>query len=305
MTPAAFLSVPGMQDCTLVENQRSISPDPQAQPAILHARHRTRAMSDHRNLDASSAVQELMESDGQKMYGLALKLCRNQAEAEDLVQDTFLQAFRKWDQFEGRSEPTTWLYTIASRLCQRRQRSRSGEPRRLESLTDLLPVGESSIPEIPTAEDSPLDEHLKREAKDQVERALAELPVHLRLPLVLKDIAELSVSDVGRVLGIKPATVKTRVHRARLALRRALAEVLPKRPSPPPNHPQRVCLDLLSAKQEALDRGTEFPVPQDELCSRCQSLLSTLNLAHDVCSELSLDRLPEELRRRISETLEG
>ena len=256
-----------------------------------------------RETDAAAAVQELMESDGQKMYGLALKLCRNQSEAEDLVQDTFLQAFRKWDQFEGRSEPTTWLYTIASRLCQRRQRSRSGEPRRLESLTDLLPIGESSIPEIPTAADSPLDEHLKKEARDQVERALAELPVHLRLPLVLKDIAELSLSQVAQVLGIKPATVKTRVHRARLALRRALAEVLPKRHSPAPDHPQRVCLDLLNAKQEALDRGAEFPVPQDELCTRCQSLLSTLDLAHDVCSELSLSGLPAELRHKINEHL--
>ena len=169
----------------------------------------------------------------------------------------------------------------------------------MESLTDLLPVGESSIPEIPATDESPLDEHLKREAQQQVEQALASLPVHLRLPLVLKDIVELSVSQVAAVLGIKPATVKTRVHRGRLALRRALAEVLPKRPSPPPDHPQQVCLDLLNAKQEALDRGAEFPVPQEELCTRCQSLLSTLDLAHDVCSELSIDRLPEELRRSI------
>jgi hypothetical protein len=132
-----------------------------------------------------------------------------------------------------------------------------------------------------------------------VERALAELPIHLRLPLVLKDIVELSISQVAEILGIKPATVKTRVHRGRLALRRAMAEVLPKRPSPPPDHPQRVCLDLLNAKQEALDRGADFPVPQDELCTRCQSLLSTLDLAHDVCSQLSLDGLPDELRRSI------
>lgn len=256
-------------------------------------------MSTQKDTEAATAVQSLMESDGQRMYGLALKLCRNRAEAEDLVQDTFLQAFRKWDQFEARSEPTTWLYTIASRLCQRRQRSRSGEPRRLESLTDLLPVGESSIPEIVSEEDSPLDEQLKKEARDQVEQALAELPVHLRLPLVLKDIAELSASQVAEVLGIKTATVKTRVHRARLALRRAMAEVLPKRHSPAPDHPQRVCLDLLSAKQEALDRGAEFPVPKDELCTRCQSLLSTLDLAHDFCSELSLAGLPEKLRQSI------
>ena len=87
--------------------------------------------TDQKQAEAATAVQKLMESDGRKMYGLALKLCGNQAEAEDLVQDTFLQAYRKWDQFEGRSEPTSWLYTIASRLSRRRQRTRSGEPQRL------------------------------------------------------------------------------------------------------------------------------------------------------------------------------
>ena len=161
------------------------------------------------------------------------------------------------------------------------------------------------IPEIPASTDSPLDEQLRKEAQEQVERALAALPVHQRLPLVLKDIAELSVSEVAEVLGVKPATVKTRVHRARLALRRALAEVLPKMHSAPPDHPQRVCLDLLQAKQEALDRGAAFPVPPEELCSRCQSLLSTLDLAHEVCSELDLERLPEELRRSILDGLES
>ena len=259
---------------------------------------------DDKQSDAATAVEGLMERDGGKMYGLALKLCRNQAEAEDLVQDTFLQAYRKWDQFEGRSEPTTWLYTIASRLCRRRQRPRSGEPQRLESLTELLPIGETLIPEIPTAGESPLDEQLRKEAREQVDRALAALPVQHRLPLVLKDIAELSVSEVAEVLGIKPATVKTRVHRARLALRRELAEVLPKRSSTPPDHPRRVCLDLLHAKQEALDRGAEFPVPPAELCTRCQSLLSSLDLAHEMCTELDLGKLPERLRQSVREGID-
>ena len=255
------------------------------------------------DIDAATAVEHLLESEGSKMYGLALKLCRNQSDAEDLVQDVFLQAYRKWGQFEGRSEPSSWLYTIASRLCMRRQRQRAGEPQRLESLQDLLPIGEVDVPQVPSSVDTPLDEHLRREARERVEIALSELPVHLRLPVVLKDIAELSVAQVSEVLGIKQATVKTRVHRARLALRRAMVEVLPKRHTPPPDHPQQVCLDLLSAKQEALDHGAEFPVAPEELCSRCQSLLSTLELSQEVCRELDIDRLPPEIRQAISERL--
>jgi RNA polymerase sigma-70 factor (ECF subfamily) len=245
------------------------------------------------------ALERLMDEEGGRMYGLGMKLCGNSEEAEDLVQETFLQAFRKWDQFEGRSAPSSWLYTIAARICQRRNRLRSGEPARLESLSDLLPSGQPMVAEIPSSGESQLDEQLRREAQARVDRALASLPIHLRLPLLLKDITELSLSQIADILGLKEATVKTRVHRARLALRKELADSLPQREAPPPDHSQKVCLDLLSAKQEALDRGVEFPVPPDELCSRCQSVMSTLDLTFDACRQLNLDSLPESLRQSI------
>ena len=89
---------------------------------------------------AREAITELVGRDGAKILGLGMKLCGNRADAEDLVQETFLQAFRKWEQFEGRSSPSSWLYTIAARVCQRRHRRRAGEPDRMESLDELLPT---------------------------------------------------------------------------------------------------------------------------------------------------------------------
>ena len=91
------------------------------------------------------------------------------------------------------------------------------------------------------------------------------------------------LSEVASILGVKEATIKTRVHRARLALRKTLAEDLPRRDAPHPDHSRQVCLDLLGAKQEALDRGVDFPVPPEELCTRCKSLFSTLDLTYDAC----------------------
>ena len=245
------------------------------------------------------ALERLMEEEGGRMYGLGMKLCGNSEEAEDLVQETFLQAFRKWDQFEGRSAPSSWLYTIAARICQRRNRLRSGEPARVESLSELLPSGQPMVATLPSPEESQLDEQLRREAQERVDQALGSLPIHLRLPLLLKDIAELSLSQIADILGLKEATVKTRVHRGRLALRKELADSLPQRAAPPPDHSRKVCLDLLSAKQEALDRGVEFPVPPNELCSRCRSVMSTLDLTFEACRQLDLDRLPESLRQSI------
>jgi len=212
------------------------------------------------------------------------------------VQEIFLQAYRKWDQFEGRSDPSTWLYSIGARACQRMNRRRAGQPARIEPLSELLPTGEETIPDLP----DPHEDRVRREAREVIDRALTGLPPDFRLTLVLKDIAELSVAEVARLLGIKEATVKTRVHRARLMLRREIARELPRRrPAPEPSHEQTVCLELLRGKQEALDRGVPYPVPPESLCERCSALFATLDLARDACRDLAEDRLPEELRERI------
>lgn len=254
--------------------------------------------------NAQQAVSQWMEEYGGKIYGLGLRLCGSPEEAEDLVQETFLQAYRNWDRFEGRSSPSSWLFTIASRVCQRRHRRRSGEPVRMESLERLLPSGERDVPDVPDGSDGPLDEQLRREAQEAVEAAIARIPLAFRLPLVLKDIAELSIAEIAGALGLREATVKTRVHRARLALRREMVKRLPRRPAPPPDHERRVCLDLLQAKQEALDRGADLPLAPGELCDRCRSLFSTLDLTQEACRAIGRGELPpvvrELVRRRLA-----
>jgi len=248
------------------------------------------------DLPASEAIPRLMEAHGGKIYGLGLRICQGTAEAEDLVQETFLRAFRHWEQFEGRSEPSSWLYTIATRLCRRMHRKRSGEPQHMESLAELLPSPDEAVPAPPETSD-PLDRQLRREARERVQRALAELPLDFRMPLMLKDIAELSMPQIAEILGLKEATVKTRIHRARLKLRRVLAEGFPE-PAEPEHRPhsRQVCLDLLRAKQQALDRGVNLPVSAQELCSRCDALFRTLDLARNVCHDLGRGEMPHEVR---------
>ena len=253
---------------------------------------------------AREAVAELMEREGDKILGLGLKLCGNRADAEDLVQETFLQAFRKWEQFEGRSSPSSWLYTIAARACQRRHRRRAGEPARIESLDELLPSGDARLAQLPSPDETAFDGRLRRELAAHVDRALEELPLDFRLPLVLKEIAELSLSEIAGILDVKEATVKTRLYRGRLALRKALVANLPREPVPPPDHSRQVCLDLLRGKMEALDRGVEFPVPRDELCSRCQTMFDSLDLTVAACRWVHEGTLSEELRGRLVAALD-
>lgn len=242
------------------------------------------------------AIPRLLEMHGGRLYTLGVRLCKNPQDAEDLVQETFLQAFRKWDQFAGRSNPVTWLYTIASRLCQRLHRRRAGEPKHMESVDEMLPFGESKMAVLPSAGDDSLDEQLRREGQERVGEAIASLPVTFRLPLVLKEIVGFSVAEVAGILGVKEATVKTRVHRARLRLRQAVETALPRKEGPPPAYSKQVCLDLLRAKQEALDRGAEFPRAKEIICERCQVVFASMDLAQDLCLHMGEGELPEELR---------
>ncbi len=234
------------------------------------------------------ALPLLVEAYGGRLLSTARRLCGNAHEAEDLVQETFLQAYRNWHQFEGRAKASTWLFTIASRLCQRMHRRKSGEPRRTESLETLLPFGEAQI---------------RREGRERVERAIAELPDDFRMPLVLKELVGLPVEEVATILEIKPATIKTRLHRARLRIRKALEESLPREQVPQAIFSRQICLDLLNAKQEALDSGTEFEFPDQVICERCAEVFATLDLSRDICREIARGEMPEGLRDSVLSTL--
>jgi RNA polymerase sigma-70 factor (ECF subfamily) len=192
---------------------------------------------------------------------------------------------------------------IAARGCQRMHRQRAGAPARLESLDEQLPSGLSLIAELPSPDAGPLDEGLRNEAVAIVDRALAELPVEFRLPLVLKEISELSLREIASILGIKEATAKTRVHRGRLALRAALAEGLGEKTAARPDHSRQVCLDLLRAKMDALDRGAPFPVASEDLCTRCRAFVDGLDLTMEACRWISGGDLPDRLRQRLEAEL--
>lgn len=248
---------------------------------------------------ADIAIPKLVEEHGGQLYRVALRFCGVPADAEDLVQQTFLQAFRKWHQYKGDAAPTTWLYTIAARQCERTRRRRSGEPTRLESLDDLLPSKERRVVDLPDHDDGPLTTQIRREAAEVLERSIARLPTKLRMAVVLKDIVELPVADVAKILGLKVATVKTRVHRARLMLRRDLARTLPRKDAPPPNHAKQRCLDLLRAKQDAMDNGVSLLLPQREVCDRCQALFATLDLGQSICRDLGQGSIPPRLRHAL------
>jgi hypothetical protein len=173
----------------------------------------------------------------------------------------------------------------------------------MESLSTVPSTGGEGELELPSSDETPLEALERRETRERVQSAIAALPPNFRLPLVLKDLMDLSIGEVAEILGIKEATVKTRLHRARLYAAKEISRDLPARPDRPRDHARKVCLDLLRAKQEAMDRGVAFPVAKEELCVRCRSLFAALNVSREACREMGHGDLPEPVRNALLEEI--
>lgn len=269
-------------------------------PSRIHAVEKSAGCS--AGTDAALAIPALLEKHGPRLHALAMRLCRNRADADDLLQDVFLQAFRKWHTFKGEADPGTWLYAIAARSCNARTRRKGGVDRRAPAISQLMPWRETTVMEIAAARDGDEDPAERDEALSRVQAEISRLPEHLRVPLLLKEVLGVSVENVGTALGLAENTVKTRLHRARLALRKAMTAKSVAVVAPAPIYEKQVCIDLLKAKMDAMDRGgaaAGFKLPQAEMCARCRAVFRELDLVQDACGQLAGDEFPPKLRAAI------
>jgi RNA polymerase sigma-70 factor (ECF subfamily) len=245
------------------------------------------------------ALPGLLRDVAPKVRALALRMCRDPHDADDLVQEVFLQAQRKWGSFEGRAAPGTWMYVIAARLCRGRHRRRfGGRDTRMPALSQVTPFAESTVSAAGLNE-SPLARAEEREGLEAVQGAIVRMPQQFRVPFVLSEVFELPVSEVAAALKLKPETVRTRVHRARLLVRRELLSAARRRPAPKPEYERKTCIDLLAAKLASLDEGVEFRQGDEVMCRRCRAVFHELDLVRDACSRLAAGSLPASLREAI------
>jgi RNA polymerase sigma-70 factor, ECF subfamily len=174
-----------------------------------------------------SACEALVRQHGGRMIAVARRLLRSEEDSADAVQDAFLSAFRSLDRFEAHSTLATWLHRIIVNvsLMKLRARSRSREFR----IDDLLPTfdetGHHSRPVRPW-EDRALARLAQAETSAHVRACMERLPSGYREILLLRDIEELDCEQTAQFLGINLGAVKTRLHRARQALRSLLEPVV-------------------------------------------------------------------------------
>lgn len=158
------------------------------------------------------------------MYRYASRLCGETEAAKDLVQETFLNAYRGFKNFRGDAQISTWLYTIASRACLRMRRRRKGAPERELSLDEFIPTSDGEFRlQIPVEGLTPEDALQNKQLREALDTAIGKLPKKYKMALVLRDMEGLSAKEVGAIMGLSERAVKSRLHRARLFVRRELS----------------------------------------------------------------------------------
>jgi RNA polymerase sigma-70 factor (ECF subfamily) len=175
------------------------------------------------------AFEDAVRRHGPRMLAVAKRLLRSEEDAGDALQDAFLSAFKAIGSFDGASSLSTWLHRIAVNAALMRLRTRRRRERETSLPDGLVPTfdetGHHTHPVRTWSEDA-CSLAATSETRERVRACIDQLPESYRTVLLLRDIEELDTEEAARVLGCTTANVKTRLHRARQALRALLEPIM-------------------------------------------------------------------------------
>ena len=167
------------------------------------------------------------------VYGFAFKVCRNEEKAAETLQDTFVNVYRKLDQFNGKAKFSTWLYQIVTNNClMKRRRSKLDESSvSIDSsengAEDSEREGEGApLHALVSLKHTPQDEMVNKELREILDTAILKLPMEQRIVFVLRDVEGRSSEETAKILKLSDPAVKSRLHRARVFLRAQLQEYM-------------------------------------------------------------------------------
>jgi RNA polymerase sigma-70 factor (ECF subfamily) len=174
-----------------------------------------------------AAIRLIVQRHNRRLYRAARSVLDDDAEAEDVVQETYVRALTHLDGFRGEARLSTWLTRIALNEALGRLRRRRVTVA-LQDIDTIDDQGEARVIYLPSArhDSNPEAAAARAEVRRLLERAVDQLPAPFRMVFVLRDIEEMSTEEVASHLGLRPETVKTRLHRARRLLRQSLDRAL-------------------------------------------------------------------------------
>ena len=273
--------------------------------------------SDEALLDAARqgdrrALEQLLSRHQRRVYRFGLKMCRDPEDAKDVLQDTLLAVARGVKDFRGASSVSTWLYTIARSFCIKKRRRSKFAPAEEASLE-----GESSaeVREIADSARGPDESLAGRQIEAALENAIAGLAPMYREVLVLRDVEGLTAPEVAEVLGLTVEAVKSRLHRARVAVREAVAPLLGVPEPPAPAAPVLAggasafaCPDIVALFSRHLEGEISADVCAEmerhlQACEHCRSRCDSLQRTLAMCRRAPLPEVPEPVQVSVKQAL--
>lgn len=228
------------------------------------------------------AIDALLARYQERIYRFGLRMCGDEESAREVLQETMLAAFRNLSGYRGDASLSTWLYQIARSFCIKERRG-------------VRPSGEVDVG-IPDPAPAPDVQAHARRIGEALAAAIRALPPEQREVLVLRDVEGLSAQEAADVIGIEVGALKSRLHRARMALRRELAGVLAEAPEPCAELAQ----ELSAYAASEIDLATCVKIEEHlASCPRCTGACDALKRTVSMCRSIPGDAVPAPVRAAV------
>jgi RNA polymerase sigma-70 factor, ECF subfamily len=244
-----------------------------------------------------NAVENAVKLLQQAVFAFGMKLCGHREDAEDTTQEVLVKAIPYLPKFDNSRALAKWLYTVAKNRCLMSRRRSKFAPKQELSLDELMPDREEleqlesfSIP-------NPERSTIRGEQAQRLRQAIRALPPHYRIVLVLRDMEGFTDEEAGEITGLRPGTIRIRLHRARLFVRRELQNnqehAGSQRPSPVPAR-SGLCRKMFAGLSDYLDGELDdFSCEEIEAhlegCEPCKKFLDSLKATIQTCQNSPAD----------------
>jgi RNA polymerase sigma-70 factor, ECF subfamily len=261
------------------------------------------------HLDTPEAAEEAIGLLQNTVYSFSMKVCGHSEDAEDTMQEVLFRSLHHLARIQTPQQLAVWLYTVTRNRCWRMRRKPAHAPAKILSLEELMPSDEELGLLLQDAGNGPESDVLHAEEHRLLHRAILRIPPRLRIVLVLHDMEELTTEQVAQILDLQQGTVRIRLHRARLSVRKEMNRLLSGAPEssksaqPPAKRSNASrskavkrpaeCLNLFANLSEYLDGRVEPATCEQmrehiEACPSCVAFLRDLRTAIDRCRSLDI-----------------
>jgi len=237
-----------------------------------------------------AALEAVLGQIAPAIHRFGLRMCKNVHDAEDVLQDTLLNVVNHLTDFEGRSSLSSWVFALTRSACARKRRGLKNQP----------PVSDERLPDNPDQAPNPEARVAEQELARALSQALDGLPDDYREVILLRDVEGLSAPEAASSIGISVMALKSRLHRAREALRNALRPLL--EPSALPN--ASGCPDVIALWSQKLEGDLsqlDCSVMEKHIagCASCSAACDALKQALLACQNARAEAVPPDIQARI------